>query len=411
MITVEGILTHDKRRRGAMAFPRHDNAYVIEANGASNVSSIAALNPKVSIIVPCYNVAPWISECLDSILANSYDNYEVLCVDDGSTDGTWELLDKYANNPHVRLFHQTNSGVSAARNVGIRAMSGDFVLFVDGDDTIDADCLTTLIEAVTDEPNPADVLVFRHRTLIEYPGKPPKFETHATTMLPCETKSQVRELLFNPLIGYSINDVREWAKTGSLPDYGELNGFVWCKLWRASMLREHDIQFQEDVTLKEDTMFALEYLLYARRVSCLDYVGYTYRIRADRSNTVSNYDADGRKTVASKAALLRARMGIHRKALDIDGRGCIQDFCGSIFLSSIEVCLLCAQTSGLGYEDFRQYCQAAQECMGYFDAPLGSAKAELCRRLLVKRHYLMMYIALKAASSVPCLINLARATQ
>ena len=390
-----------------MMFSRHDHAVATETNGIIDASTIAAVSPKISIIVPCYNVAPWIAECLDSILANSYDHYEILCVDDGSTDDTRELLEKYAGNPHVRLFHQANSGVSAARNVGLREMSGDFVLFVDGDDAIDPDCLTMLVDAVANEPSPSDILAFRHRTLIEYPDKPPKIESHAATMPPCETEFQVRELLFNPLIGYSKKDVQEWAKSGSLPDYGELNGFVWCKLWRASVLREHDVRFREDVALKEDTMFALEYLLYAKQVTCLDYVGYTYRIRADRSNTVSKGAADARKAIANKTALLRARMRIHHKDLSIGGKGCIQDFCGSIFLSSIEVCLLCAQARELRYEDFRRYCHAANECLGYFDKPLSSAKAELCRQLLVKRHYLVMYVAFKMMTSVPGFMSLA----
>lgn len=161
------------------------------------------LHPKISIIVPCFNVAPWIVECMESILSSSFKIFEVLCIDDGSTDDTWELMNRFATNPHVRLFRQENKGVSTARNVGLRALSGDYVMFVDGDDAIDSECLATLVDALGNATRPIDILSFRHRTLVEFANKPPAIEDAPATMIPCSSHSDVKNLLFKPLIGYS----------------------------------------------------------------------------------------------------------------------------------------------------------------------------------------------------------------
>ena len=93
--------------------------------------------PFFSIIIPVYNVAPYLRECLDSVLAQTFTNWEAICVDDGSIDGSGDILDEYASRDHrLRVIHQPNAGVSAARNVGLNAIEGEYFLFVDGDDMI-----------------------------------------------------------------------------------------------------------------------------------------------------------------------------------------------------------------------------------------------------------------------------------
>lgn len=94
----------------------------------------------ISIIVPIYNVQDYLPRCMESILSQSYDNIEVLLVDDGSTDDSGKIVDQYAaKDSRVRAFHQRNQGISAARNCGLDAMSGDYVMFVDGDDFVEKD--------------------------------------------------------------------------------------------------------------------------------------------------------------------------------------------------------------------------------------------------------------------------------
>lgn len=90
---------------------------------------------KVSVVIPVFNVEPYLAECLDSVLAQTLRDIEVVCVDDGSTDGSGSLLDEYASeDPRIKVIHQSNMGVGHARNVGMDASSGDFIAFMDPDD-------------------------------------------------------------------------------------------------------------------------------------------------------------------------------------------------------------------------------------------------------------------------------------
>ena len=105
--------------------------------------------PLVSIVIPAYNIAPYIARCLDSVLAQTLKNLEIICVDDGSSDGTGDILDEYAKrDARIQVLHKPNEGVTAARLDGIKASTGDFIGFVDGDDVIDADMYERLVRAI-----------------------------------------------------------------------------------------------------------------------------------------------------------------------------------------------------------------------------------------------------------------------
>ena len=103
----------------------------------------------ISVIVPIYNVEMFLSACLESILASTYKDFEVILVDDGSIDGSGLICDKYAaNETRVRVIHKSNAGVSEARNSGLRAAKGDYIMFVDGDDVIHPRMMEVLVEAI-----------------------------------------------------------------------------------------------------------------------------------------------------------------------------------------------------------------------------------------------------------------------
>ena len=102
---------------------------------------------KVSIIVTAYNIGKYLEKCLQSLLKTSPYISEIICVDDGSTDNSYAIICKYKKiDPRIIAIHKENGGISSARNKGIQIASGDFLIFVDGDDYIDADILNSLLD-------------------------------------------------------------------------------------------------------------------------------------------------------------------------------------------------------------------------------------------------------------------------
>jgi len=114
-----------------------------------------------SVIVPCYNSKSYVRKCIDSILAQSYHNFEIILIDDGSTDGTAQILDDYATvYSYIHAYHFENSGVSYSRRRGIALATGDYLIFVDSDDTINPQLLHELSLAV-EEHNFPDIIRYQ----------------------------------------------------------------------------------------------------------------------------------------------------------------------------------------------------------------------------------------------------------
>lgn len=116
-------------------------------------------DPLISVIVPVYNVAPYVEACLSSIVSQSYENLEILVVDDASTDGSYDICQKYHNaDSRIRLMqHNKNLGLSAARNTALEVAKGDYIVFVDSDDTIDKNMYSAMCSAA--QKNEADIVV------------------------------------------------------------------------------------------------------------------------------------------------------------------------------------------------------------------------------------------------------------
>lgn len=111
------------------------------------------MKPFFSIVIPVYNVAPWLRECLDSVLAQTYDGWEAVCVDDGSSDDSSAILDEYAaRDSRFHVTHKANGGVSSARNAALDQVRGDWILFLDGDDVFLSGSFERLHSAIMAQP-------------------------------------------------------------------------------------------------------------------------------------------------------------------------------------------------------------------------------------------------------------------
>ena len=108
--------------------------------------------PLISVIVPIYNVEGYLTDCINSILKSTYTNLEVILIDDGSTDHSSQICDEFqAKDPRCKVIHQTNLGLSAARNTGLKEATGEFISFIDGDDYISPIMYETLYLAITSD--------------------------------------------------------------------------------------------------------------------------------------------------------------------------------------------------------------------------------------------------------------------
>ena len=116
----------------------------------------------LSIIVPVYNVEPYLRRCVDSLLdQGEFSDYEIILIDDGSTDRSGEICEEYAStNEKVRVLHKENGGLSSARNAGLAAANGEYVLFVDSDDYLKTGCLAALLETAYQQN--ADIVCFNY---------------------------------------------------------------------------------------------------------------------------------------------------------------------------------------------------------------------------------------------------------
>lgn len=140
------------------------------------------MQPFFSIIIPVYNVAPYLRACLEGVLAQSFGDWECLCVDDGATDGSGAILDEYAKrDARFRVFHQRNGGVSAARNRALGLVRGEFVCFVDGDDVPYPWWLKVF--AHFQQVCGADLIRTQFPHYLPYDGTPPALESVARRCL------------------------------------------------------------------------------------------------------------------------------------------------------------------------------------------------------------------------------------
>lgn len=208
--------------------------------------------PLVSLIIPVYNSEKYINRCLDSILSQSYTNFEVICIDDGSSDRSGSILDAYQmQNPGKFVIkHQPNAGIAITRNRGIEAAKGDYIAFIDNDDWIDADWLETLTDLI-DTEEPTDVICSGYY-------RPDKDGNIVTK---CQ-----------------LDENGEWSPY--------LVGAPWAKLYRTTFIKESHLEFFS-TNIGEDLPFVIPAVHKAKNRTVTDYCGYNWFYNAESvSNTI-----------------------------------------------------------------------------------------------------------------------------
>lgn len=207
---------------------------------------------KISVIVPVYKAEKYIAECINSILSQTYTDFELILIDDGSPDLSGKICDEYASNDErIVVVHKTNGGVSSARNVGISRASGEWIAFVDADDMLFNTCLEICIgKSIKDD---LDMLQFLH------------------------TSSKV----------YAEN---EYGKAFSSVSFLKLkhNVCIGGSFIKSNVIKDNHITFPENIKLAEDQVFVIKCILNSTRVEIIKDTLYYYRKNAISATAISN---------------------------------------------------------------------------------------------------------------------------
>lgn len=210
--------------------------------------------PAVSVVVPVYNVEQYLVECLDSLLAQTMEDWEAICIDDGSQDSSGAILDEYAaRDSRFRVVHKENGGVSQARNLAISMARAPFLCMVDSDDWIDPAMIETLYGAMLrDEVDMVVCGLWEHD----------------------EDSGAVLE---RPPLRHGKTDEGVQPVNASMIE--SMSRYSWDKMLKTSIVREAGLAYAEDIPFSEDHLFIQLYLLYCRKVSVLSRSLYHYRRR------------------------------------------------------------------------------------------------------------------------------------
>jgi len=207
---------------------------------------------EVSIIIPIYNSEKYLSECIESILNQTYKNYELILIDDGSTDHSKDICMNYAKtDTKIKYFFKKNGGVSKARNMGIQIACGQYVCFVDSDDKLKDTYLETLVNGI----NEADMGVCGWDEL--------------------HKKNIVEKKISNKNIKFKNDDV--YIKLLDATFSNQFN-IPWNKLYRRKIIIDNKILFDNNLSLGEDFKFNLDYMKYIDSISIFSSCLYQYRI-------------------------------------------------------------------------------------------------------------------------------------
>lgn len=207
--------------------------------------------PKVSVILPVYNVDKYLRQCLDSVIGQTLKEIEIICVDDGSTDASLEILREYEKkDPRVKIICQKNSGAGAARNNGMAIAQGKYLSFLDSDDFFEFDMLEKAYEKISEQK--ADIVVFRSDQYREDLGK--------------------------------ILNVKWTIRSENLPPYRPMNfrtftgnvfkvfvGWAWDKLFDREFVDKYNLKFQEQRT-SNDMLFVFSAIVLAKKIEIVDEV-------------------------------------------------------------------------------------------------------------------------------------------
>ncbi|MCR8660660.1 glycosyltransferase [Paenibacillus endoradicis] len=275
----------------------------------------------LSIIVPIYNVEAYLEKCIDSLLNQSYGNVEIILINDGSTDRSGLISDKYSElDRRIKVIHRLNGGLSAARNTGIKAASGYYIAFVDSDDFVSEDSFNVLIEKA--ESNDLDIVcgnAFRY----------------------FENRNKKTVMIQNDMTTEKVYSGVEY-----ICDKIEGNAYqpcVWLNVYRASLINDNQLFFKEGI-LHEDEEWTPRVFLKTSRVQYSNHVFYYYVQRQGSIMNARDKTKNGIDVVETCLELDQ----IYSDISSISHRKILKSYLAKLYLSAITV-------GRLSRKEFKQY--------------------------------------------------------
>ena len=208
---------------------------------------------KLSIIVPVYNVSNYLDQCIQSILSQSFKDFELIVIDDGSTDDCWKKCERWAHNDdRIKLIQQHNQGLSMARNSGIRVAKGDYLVFVDSDDWIEPDMFSSMVHF--SEIHHADIVV-------------------------CRGQIVEADWTISGYVGYdSFEMMSRVEATKEILKDDKMQSFAWNKIYKRELFEGIEYPVGR---IFEDTATTYKLFYKCNKVVCIPYVGYNYRMNSN----------------------------------------------------------------------------------------------------------------------------------
>lgn len=260
-------------------------------------------NMKFSVLIPVYNVEKFIEECLESVLGQTYDDFEVILVDDGSTDRSGDICDRYAaKDSRIKVIHKENQGLISSRRVGIEHAQGEYCVFVDSDDAVKPELLYTLDDYI--EKYNADIVLYSFRY---YDGQ--------------NTKPRNKELFSDGYIFESNNKKELYEKFISGPDYYA----IWTKCIKTEILIADPIDYKKyyAFNMSEDVLQSIYPITKAERIVFADKELYLYRFNPQSVSHSMKADSISKKITSHVFSVIKEYLSLwglddeeHIKRLD-----------------------------------------------------------------------------------------------
>jgi len=289
-------------------------------------------NPLVSVIIPVYNTEKYLRQCLDSVIAQTYNHFEVICVDDGSTDTSPQILQEYSKKyTHVKVITQPNQNAGTARNTGMEVAKGKYLYFFDSDDYIDPNLLALATERA--ETDDSDIVCFHYIMFFD------KVEF--------EFLADKENFISHSPFSYMTNPKYIFQ-------YG-LNSTVWTKFYKKSFINKHKILFQPEKR-GNDIYFTFIASVKAHRISFIEKALVTYRTGHSTSLQATNH-----KEPMNLSGIYR---GVYYELKEMGIFSCVEQS----FINSILMHIIHSLDTILDYDILvNQYSDLSKNLLAYFD--------------------------------------------